>query len=152
MLARSDPSTLVDSKSISPSIGFHSHNLPVGVAIRWLDLPVAPALLALGLYGMIAMWAAILILIMARWWHSRSSSPTAPLPQQANGNNVQEKESHPYSVKVHKNRGLLLLGFVSIGTLSLGHLSHVSHLVPYDYFLILAAEFRVMMYSIPYTS
>ena len=136
-------------------MGIHSPNLPARVTIQWLDPPAAlasPALGVYGLYGSIATGAAILMSIVVSWWRAGSSSSTAPLLHHANGNNVQEKEAHPYSLKVHKNRGLLPLGFVSVGTLFLGHLSHVSQLVPYDYCLLLAAVFRVMMYSIPYTS
>ena len=120
-------------------MGIHSPNLPAGVAIQWLDPPAALASPALGLYGMIATGAAILMSIVVSWWRVGLSSSTAPSLKHANGNNVQEKEAHPYSLKVHKNRGLLPLGFVSVGTLFLGHLSHVSQLVPYDYCLLLAA-------------
>ena len=102
----------------------------------------APDWSALGWYGMITAGAAILISIGVDWWRGVSSSAAAPLRQHANGNNVQEKEAGHYSSKAHKNRGLLPLGFVSTNTLSLGHLIHVSPLVPYDYCLLLTAIFE----------
>ena len=77
---------------------------------------------------MIAMVTAILISIGVGWWRGKSSSFAAPLQQHVDGNNVQEKEARPYSLKIKKNRGLLPLGFVSNATSSLVDLINVSPL------------------------